>query len=101
MPNGWPMSKGCINGRGFIVVGGCWQLGKVASSAKRLSENHLGRYTIHDMVIRTADEAVLLSPIGRNVVGAQGRVDVTGDAAESMIVLQTGSRWGIITARYP
>lgn len=68
---------------------------------KQIDEAHLGAYSVDDLVLTVGDEKVTFSPKGRNVVGAQGRVDVRGEAGESMFVVQPGPRWSVVVSRYP
>src|SRR6185312_14226756 len=74
---------------------------QMARRLKRISEEHLGEYEAPELVLSVADERVIFSPRGRNVVGASGRVDVIGEAGESMLVLQPGPRWSIVRSKYP
>ena len=48
---------------------------------KQLSETYIGTYSIDDLILLIGDEQVRLSPQGRNVAGAAGRVDVLGKVA--------------------
>src|SRR5271157_3765649 len=42
---------------------------------KKIKEEHLGTYRVPELVLNISGERVRLSPKGRNVVGAKGRVD--------------------------
>jgi hypothetical protein len=66
-----------------------------------IEEAHLGAYSVDDLVLTVGDENVIFSPKGTNVVGAQGRVDVRGEAGESMFVVQPGPRWSVVVSRSP
>lgn len=68
---------------------------------KQIEEAHLGNYSVDDLVLTVGDEKVIFSPKGRNVVGAEGRVDVIGEAGESMFVVQRGPRWSVVVSRHP
>ena len=68
---------------------------------KQITEPHLGSYQVDELILKVGDEKLIFSPKGRNVMAAEGRVDVRGEAGESMFVLQGGSRWSIVVSRYP
>jgi hypothetical protein len=73
---------------------------KVDTRPKSISESHLGEYTVPELVLTVGDEEVIFSPKARNVAGAQGRVDVRGEAGEATLVRQPG-RWSVVTSRHP
>jgi hypothetical protein len=66
-----------------------------------IDESHLGKYPVEDLVVTVGDEKVVFAPKARNVVGAQGRVDVRGEAGEASLVLQPGPRWAVVASRQP
>jgi hypothetical protein len=70
-------------------------------SPKQIEEAHIGSYSVDDLLLSVGDEKVTFSPKGRNVFGAEGRVDVRGEAGESMFVVQPGRRWSVVVSRYP
>jgi len=74
---------------------------KVSYLEKRIAEELLGIYVVKELVLNVGDEEVVFSPVGRNVVGASGRVDLRGDMGEVTLVLQPGGRWGIVASRVP
>lgn len=68
---------------------------------KEITENHLGAYSVDELVLTVGDEEVIFSPRGRNIAGTQGRVDVRGESGEATLVVQPGPRWSIVASRYP
>ena len=68
---------------------------------KQLSETYIGTYSIDDLILLIGDEQVRLSPQGRNVAGAAGRVDVLGERSEVILLLQPDSGWGFLQSRQP
>jgi|SRR5579884_3025626 len=68
---------------------------------KTISEDHLGTYDVPELVLTVGDERVIFSPRGRNVVGAEGRVDVIGESGESTLVFRSGPQWSIVISRFP
>jgi len=68
---------------------------------KSLTETFIGTYAIDDLLLQIGDEQVRVSPRGRNVAGATGRVDVIGERGEATLIAQPGGRWSFIAARQP
>ena len=73
----------------------------VQTRPKQLTEHFLGTYTVDDLILLLGNEQVLFSPTGRNIVGASGRVDVVGDRAEAILIVQPGPRWSFVQSRQP
>jgi aconitase B len=69
--------------------------------AKQLSESYIGTYTVDDLILLIGDEQVRFSPRGRNIVAAEGRIDVVGERGEAVLVLQGDSQWGFVQSRQP
>lgn len=69
--------------------------------SKQLSESYIGTYAADDLILTVGDEQVRFSPRGRNVAGANGRVDVVGDRNEAILILQEDLTWGVVQARQP
>jgi hypothetical protein len=67
---------------------------------KSVKENLIGEYVIPELVLQVADEQVVFSPKGANIVGAKGRIDVHGDRDDATI-LWFGDRWSIVASRTP
>lgn len=68
---------------------------------RQVTEPHLGTYATADLVLTVVDERVRFTPVGRRVIGGEGRVDVRGEIGESMFVVQPGPEWVIVTSGYP
>jgi hypothetical protein len=68
---------------------------------KQLAENYIGTYAIDDLILLIGDEQVRFSPRGRNVVAAEGRVDVVGDRGEAILILRRDSDWEFVRSRQP
>jgi hypothetical protein len=70
--------------------------------AKELSENYIGTYRIDDLMLLVGDEQVRFSPVGRNIAGASGRVDVLGErGVPEVLIVQPDGRWSFVQSRQP
>jgi hypothetical protein len=52
-----------------------------------LTEEDVGKYEAKTMIIEFAGEKIILEPIGTNLIGVKGRVDMIGRFASAKIVL--------------
>lgn len=68
---------------------------------KPLTESFIGNYSVDDLILVIGDEQVRFSPRGRNIAGAEGRVDVIGERQEVTLVLQKDVGWGVVESRQP
>jgi hypothetical protein len=62
---------------------------------KEINEEHIGMYKIRKMILRIADEQVVLDPVGTLLIGAAGRVDMTGKNGQVKLVLVPASSTGV------
>jgi hypothetical protein len=70
--------------------------------SKVLTENYIGTYSVEDLVLVIGSEQVRFSPRGRNIAGAEGRVDVIGEKNEAMLIFQPqAGGWGFVQSRQP
>jgi len=70
--------------------------------AKELSESYIGTYKIDDLILLAGDEQVRFSPVGRNIAGASGRVDVLGErGVPEVLIVQPDGRWSFVQSRQP
>jgi len=69
---------------------------------KELSENYIGVYKVDDLILLAGDEQLRFSPVGRNVAGASGRVDVLGErGVPELLIVQPDGRWSFVQSRQP
>ncbi len=68
---------------------------------KTLTEDHIGTYEVDELILQIGNEQVLFSPVGRNIVGASGRVDVVGDRATAVLITFPKNRWSFVASRQP
>jgi hypothetical protein len=73
---------------------------KVRRRPKDLTEDYLGTYAVDDLLLLFGDEQVRFSPRGRNILGAEGRVDVVGERGEANLILRDAA-WWLVQARQP
>lgn len=62
---------------------------------KEINEEHIGIYTARKMILRIADEQVVLDPVGTLLIGAAGRVDMRGKNGQVKLVLVPASSTGV------
>ena len=74
---------------------------RVSTRQRHVNETHIGSYPVDDLVIAVGDEEVVFMPRGRNIVGASGRVDVSGENGEETLLLTPGPRWSLLVSRQP
>ncbi|MFH1116078.1 MAG: hypothetical protein V1792_19365 [Pseudomonadota bacterium] len=63
---------------------------------KYINEELVGRYPAQSLHLRIRGRDVILDPVGTNVIGARGRVDMTGPAGTVRFVL---IGWDVIRVR--
>ena len=69
---------------------------------KELSENYIGTYKVEDLILLVGDEQVRFSPAGRNIAGANGRVDVLGErGVPEVLIVQPDGQWSFVQSRQP
>lgn len=68
---------------------------------KDVFESYIGTYAVDDLLIVVGDEQVRFSPRGRNIVGAEGRVDVVGECGEAALILEPDAKWVFVRGRQP
>lgn len=73
---------------------------KVQRRPKNLTEHYIGTYSADDLILFFGDEQVRFSPRGRNILGAEGRVDVLGERNEATLIL-SNAEWCFLQARQP
>ena len=72
---------------------------KVHTEQKRLNEENLGQYAVQDLSIQLPPEGrILVEVVGRNTVGAEGRIDISAfPALNRMLLVRTGNHWKVRT----
>lgn len=59
---------------------------QIRQDTEQLAEGHLGRYQVPVLFLRAGASEVLIKPIGRIIVGAQGRVDMITHAEQHVFI---------------
>lgn len=60
---------------------------RIASGRKRISEDYIGEYEVSMVTIHIGNSQIRLEPIGTNLIGAKGRVDMVGPNGKVKFVL--------------
>ncbi len=60
-----------------------------------LHEEHIGRYSIQSMRLKTGADVIELKPVGTLIAGNHGRVDITLRNISGMFVLAEDDEWKI------
>jgi len=69
-----------------------WQVARL--KAKKLTESELGTYPVSDLRIRTHSGILNVVVIAKDIVGADGRVDLVAfPTLERFILIRHGERW--------
>lgn len=66
---------------------------RIDYDAKMISEDNIGTYTVKKMKLWVGTEQVVFDPKGTILIGSYGRVDMTGDEGDIMIVLIEWDQW--------
>ncbi len=70
----------------------------VHEDVKQINEDHIGSYQAPCLILQSPQGRVHIDPIGCEIVGAAGRVDIfTWPALNRMLLVRTGDRWEIRT----
>jgi hypothetical protein len=68
---------------------------------KEIEEEYLGTYSVPELNLDISGETVRLSPKGRNIMGAKGRVDLVGELDAVTLVLEPTGHWSVVLSRVP
>jgi hypothetical protein len=68
---------------------------KIAYDEISLTEEYIGNYKAKRMTIEFAGEKITLKPVGTNLIGVKGRVDMIGKFSSAKIVLVDSRMKGI------
>jgi hypothetical protein len=70
----------------------------VHEDIKQISEDHVGSYEVPVLVLQSPQGRVHIDPIGCEIVGASGRVDIfTWPALNRMLLVRGDDRWEVRT----
>lgn len=52
-----------------------------------INEEYIGSYSTKKLIVKFNNDTVIFTPVGRNIIGAKGRVDMEGKAGKVKFVL--------------
>jgi hypothetical protein len=65
---------------------------------KTIDEDHIGRYTAPTLFIQSPNGKIVVEPIGCNIIGAQGRVDIESfPSLNRLLLVLVDGEWKIKT----
>jgi hypothetical protein len=65
---------------------------------KTIREEYIGQYTASSLIVKTPQGAITIDPVGRNIIGAEGRVDlVSFPSFNRMLLVRIDNNWIIKT----
>lgn len=73
----------------------------VSRDVKEVEEEYLGKYQIPELILEVSGETVRFSPKGRNIIGAEGRVDLVGELDAMTLVREPAGHWSVVLSRVP
>jgi hypothetical protein len=81
------------------IVRWCEQHGwSVIRSTKRVSEEHIGEYEVPALTIHTPAIQLHIDPVGLNIIGAQGRVDILAyPSLNRLLLVRKDDQWMLFT----
>lgn len=68
---------------------------KISYQETDIIENYLGSYKTRVMKIYAGNELIYLRPKGSIIVGAKGRIDITGKNFTQLLILDEDNNWKI------
>lgn len=70
----------------------------VSEEQKTIEEEHMGRYTVPSLTIQTPSARIYIDPVGRNIIGAEGRVDIFSfPTLNRMLLVRISGKWRLKT----
>jgi len=70
----------------------------VDEQEKTIEEDHIGRYTVPTLFIQAPGGKIHVEPIGCDIIGAQGRVDIESfPALNRLLLILVNGEWKIKT----
>ena len=70
----------------------------VSEEQKTIEEEHMGRYTVPSLIIQTPFARIHIDPVGRDIIGAEGRVDILSfPTLNRMLLVRIRGKWRLKT----
>jgi hypothetical protein len=74
---------------------------KLHENKIEVAEDFIGTYEAKELRLAVGADRVVFTPVGANVFGAQGRVDLKGDRGRISLLWNGGSEWQFVEQRLP
>ena len=73
----------------------------VSEQEKTLTEDHLGTYAVPGLTVKPPSGYLTVEPIGRDIIGAHGRVDICAfPSMNRMLLVRMDDQWRVKTDAY-
>lgn len=73
----------------------------VVQHDKSITEDHLGTYQVPELNIKIPGGHLIVEPIGRNIIGAEGRVDIYAfPSLQRMLLVREHNHWSVKTSDF-
>ena len=73
----------------------------VVQHEKSITEDHLGTYQVPELNIKIPGGHLIVEPIGRNIIGAEGRVDIYAfPTLQRILLVRDHNNWSVKTADF-
>lgn len=70
----------------------------VSRSSKSVSEEHIGNYEVPCLTIHTPSVRLHIDPMGINIIGAEGRVDILAyPSLNRLLLVRKDNSWNLFT----
>ena len=65
---------------------------------KQITEDNIGSYVVPSLFIASPNGRIHIDPVGRNIIGAKGRVDIYAyPTLNRLLLIRTSNKWKIKT----
>ncbi|TXL67457.1 hypothetical protein FHP05_00060 [Cerasibacillus terrae] len=79
--------------KGWLVQNQKEGLIDVAEKEIEITEEHLGKYIVPSLVLTIGSESIKITPVGRLIIGASGRVDISSFMNRFIVLYHSEKGW--------